>query len=392
MIQRSELSPRRIHAGCVLLACAVFMSAMSACIGGVFRVCTPGGPNGPLPTPSQAEPVRPETEKPYSFALLVTGPSADLVRADGLGLDRNAVIFYEHQFGRYPRIFQGRTEHGGIPQLGNLNEHLRKVRRDIEREIPDADWEGLAIIDYESRPVLWREMRWDYKRLSRGIVRQNNPEFTDEQVEAEAKRQYEEANRRWYIATIELAKALRPNARWGYFAVPTTRDKDELDELSWLVEHSDVLYSAVYAREYGVLRTPANKDESEAHKLMDRVGRATRFHGELAEKAENKPAIFMITRVAYDDVNATYKNAPLNPEDARSLVVGPYLSGMEGTIFWDYVPTPQRAAEITRALEPLAPLIAEVRQRDAQERARRQQEQAQEQDQEPAEAPRTGGP
>ena len=43
----------------------------------------------------------------------------------------------------------GTTINGGLPQLGNLTEHLNQVRKDIAIQLPDPNFSGYAVIDWE---------------------------------------------------------------------------------------------------------------------------------------------------------------------------------------------------------------------------------------------------
>lgn len=51
-----------------------------------------------------------------------------------------------------------------ILQRANLTNHLLKVRSDIKESIPNPDFDGLAIIDYEKWRPIW-EHNWYTKRI-----------------------------------------------------------------------------------------------------------------------------------------------------------------------------------------------------------------------------------
>ena len=63
----------------------------------------------------------------------------------------------------------------------DLGQHLRKARKDIERKIPDPNYEGLAVIDWEQWRPLW-DTNWDpkkiYKVKSVELVRSRHPDWT----------------------------------------------------------------------------------------------------------------------------------------------------------------------------------------------------------------------
>lgn len=117
----------------------------------------------------------------------------------------------------FPGIYENGTfRNGGVPQQGNLKAHLEKFRNDVDRQIPDEENSGLAIIDFE----LWRPVYRQnfgkfqpYKDTSVKLVRDANPLFTKEECDAEANRLFTEFARTFMTTTIELGKQLRPNAK-----------------------------------------------------------------------------------------------------------------------------------------------------------------------------------
>lgn len=92
------------------------------------------------------------------------------------------MIFYEPDIGLYPWCDSGPNDatnkcqnpiNGGVPQKLNMVEHLAKVRLDVARAIPNEDYDGLAIIDFERwRPLF--DLNWTnrnvYKQYSTKLV------------------------------------------------------------------------------------------------------------------------------------------------------------------------------------------------------------------------------
>ena len=62
-----------------------------------------------------------------------------------------------------------------------MNEHLRKARLDILNRIPDENFSGLAVIDWEPWRPVW-ETNWATKRIykvrSVELVRSKHPHWT----------------------------------------------------------------------------------------------------------------------------------------------------------------------------------------------------------------------
>lgn len=112
---------------------------------------------------------------------------------------------------------------GGVPQQGDLNEHLFVFRKHIDELIPDSNNDGLAVIDFESwRPVYRQNFctLQPYRDLSEQIERRRHPFFLNTRIESEASKRFEESGRTFMEASIELAKKMRPNAKWGYYGLP----------------------------------------------------------------------------------------------------------------------------------------------------------------------------
>ncbi|XP_063633226.1 uncharacterized protein LOC134804199 [Cydia splendana] len=173
--------------------------------------------------------------------------------------------------GLFPAILQEessgklRTRNGGVPQEGDLDEHLTAFRFVLDQAIPDTDFSGIGIIDFESWRPVFRQNSWGvltpYRNLSLHIERQRHPLWTNSMIEREAKRRFERAGREFMQATVALARLLRPQAKWGYYGFPycfnmagskpvetcPTIVQQENDQISWLWTESTALYPSVYS-------------------------------------------------------------------------------------------------------------------------------------------------
>ncbi|XP_050314874.1 hyaluronidase Tab y 2.0101-like isoform X2 [Anthonomus grandis grandis] len=151
---------------------------------------------------------------------------------------------------------------GGVPQEGNLTLHLEVLQESITAQIPNENYSGLAIIDFESWRPIFRQ-HWGsislYKDVSIDIERQKHPTWNDNLLTKEATRRLEEAGRTFMEESLNLAKELRPNGLWGYYHYPysytngseesvSKQVQIENDRISWLWKDSDVFYPSVYMR------------------------------------------------------------------------------------------------------------------------------------------------
>ncbi|XP_026331223.1 uncharacterized protein LOC113238609 isoform X2 [Hyposmocoma kahamanoa] len=154
------------------------------------------------------------------------------------------------------------VRNGGVPQEGDLKLHLNEFKKRMDESI-DKDFNGVGVIDFESwRPILRQNFGnlAPYKNFSYDIERDNHPWWFEKTIKAEAKRRFETAGKQFMQQTLELAKQLRPNALWGYYAYPYCfnmgRDMQERcsnvvqkenDEISWLWKQSTALFPSVYS-------------------------------------------------------------------------------------------------------------------------------------------------
>ncbi|KAF7626029.1 Hyaluronidase [Meloidogyne graminicola] len=156
------------------------------------------------------------------------------------------VIFYEQQLGLYPYLeFNEEINNlnnnntikyinGGLPQNVNLNEHLEKAKNDILKAIPDPEFSGPAIIDYEKWRPEW-SLNWSIRRI-----------YQLESIKE--------------IIKIYPGRKLRPKALWGFYDTPLCNyDAGEQlpygclemfrkhnDKLWWLYAEVSSLYSSIY--------------------------------------------------------------------------------------------------------------------------------------------------
>ncbi|KAK2861983.1 hypothetical protein Q5P01_001516 [Channa striata] len=179
----------------------------------------------------------------------------------------NITIFYAEKLGLYPRYsIQGVAINGGVPQNASLDEHLRVASENIETFIPDRNFQGLAVVDWESWRPLW-ERNWDTKQVyweaSRALVRSKHPDWTPAQVEAEARVKFELAGRKFMERTLIMGQKKRPNGLWGFYGFPNCYnyyseksknytgecpaiEMERNNKLLWLWNISSGLYPDIY--------------------------------------------------------------------------------------------------------------------------------------------------
>lgn len=176
-------------------------------------------------------------------------------------------IFYSDKLGFYPHYTEKNTSvNGGVPQNFSVHDHLLQAYADLEKNIPDKNFSGLAVVDWESWRPLW-ERNWEKKEVyhegSRALVRAKHPDWKPEQIEAQAKKDFEGAAQVFMEQTIKLGRGERPGGLWGFYGFPCcynyqykknetyTGECPPLDvirnnNLSWLWNVSTALYPDIY--------------------------------------------------------------------------------------------------------------------------------------------------
>nr|WJJ70397.1 venom protein U-MPTX.13-30 [Megalopyge opercularis] len=183
---------------------------------------------------------------------------------------RGEAIALLYDPGSFPALFLNestgkfRFRNGGVPQEGDMDKHLAAFKKFLEVSVPDPEFSGLGVIDFESWRPIFRQnsgVLIPYRNISWEIERKRHPSWTEEQIKDEAKKRFEEAGEKYMFETLSLAKKLRPRALWGYYAYPYCFNMGshhmfescaknvpaENDRLSWLWKDSLALYPSVYS-------------------------------------------------------------------------------------------------------------------------------------------------
>ena len=130
--------------------------------------------------------------------------------------------------GIFPTIGADGTEvNGGVPQNGNLTAHLDQLNAQLPMWIPDPEWEGNAVFDFEAWTTVWAQNtnpdNWHgarYQQKSIALVKAANPAWPAAKVEAAAKEAFETAATEWFVKSLEAGRKLRPKAKWGFYGLP----------------------------------------------------------------------------------------------------------------------------------------------------------------------------
>ena len=160
----------------------------------------------------------------------------------------------EYSIGDWPSLWPNGTVYanGGIPQAANLTRHLAQVRADIERLFPSPDHAGIVSIDWE----VWSP--WLDPRDTSAYATQSFNRAGGDKAAAVAA--WNASSLEFLVRTLEVAKQMRPHARWAYYGmvgcaakwdVATGRCADEIrqrnDALAPLWSAGTALMPSIYS-------------------------------------------------------------------------------------------------------------------------------------------------
>ncbi|KAG5879499.1 hypothetical protein JTB14_004725 [Gonioctena quinquepunctata] len=210
------------------------------------------------------------------------------------------VILYDP--GVFPAIMKDGPKtflrNGGVPQEGNLTKHLERFGALLEELIPNSHFSGIGIIDFESWRPIFRQnfgILSEYRILSISIEQRKNPFRPYAWIEKSAKNRFESSAREFMEKTLLLAKKLRPNATWGYYAYPYCFNKspnnmqqkcpkeviEENNRLKWLFNNEDNFHPSIYLDNLRL--TESDKIQmiegrmDESHRIMKQIRKKTQL-------------------------------------------------------------------------------------------------------------------
>lgn len=325
------------------------------------------------PSPSDPQP----TTGPYQvfWAAGNTPPSNGEPAQDWVGnmsfgdvpVRRDIFVLYESEGGLFP--------YAGIQQVESdpdwMRRHFLKLQHSINWYLPDPNQGGYGAIDYEEFEPCWslltnipsnqgpaaRDM--DFKDDWRDYIRQSRPQAlvgvpTDRQ-EAVFESTYNDAIRRFYVATINECKRLRPNMRWGFYLFPprtyygmlTASGRAEWASkttpyLGWLYDAQDAFFPDVYSLLYTVAdRQPDMYIQEDA---LWQFQEYIRWNITQAVQLANGKPVIAFVYLRYHPNAHHYVDQFLNDVNLENSFSLPKQYGAAGVALWEAIGSRERAA------------------------------------------------
>eukprot|EP01052_Picozoa_sp_SAG31_P033162 SAG31_NODE_3713_length_3957_cov_3.801452_4_plen_322_part_00 len=203
--------------------------------------------------------------------------------------------------------------------------------------------QGNAVLDFEKWCPLWEYTDPEYRTLSIDRVKTAHPDWPAANVTAEAKQEFEAAALEWFVRSLELAKAVRPLAFWGYYGFP----KVEMWVDSWheltlqqqpLVDASTALYPDIYLHLPSASEAPHSvRDQQLAH-----VNVTVKVAVKMARRVRGGPVPPVYPFASVFNLKANFDNGKyhhprtelLSPSQAPYEFLWPYSFGARGIVIW----------------------------------------------------------
>ena len=129
------------------------------------------------------------------------GSAADVKQWGMIGLNRS---FCQGPWGMPELPFEGKLWgqnvsapfNGGVPQAADIAVILKETMAGIEAHIPDPDWDGLGMFDFEAWTPIWENndtpasINWHsqrYHNYSIALVKAKHPSWSAQQLEAQVR-------------------------------------------------------------------------------------------------------------------------------------------------------------------------------------------------------------
>ena len=235
---------------------------------------------------------------------------------------------------------------GGIPQRGDLQLALDHFDQRIPYRIPNPEWSGIAYLDFERGwwPN-WEKSKKRYHTASKNLVRTAHPLWTEDQIEEQAKIEFEAGARILFEEGLTHIKQMRPNAILGYYYIPykdygcnephcpngagVSTDIKELHDAipwywEWLRDNNGFMNPSLY------MNFKSSVGENTEARNIDFITQMIEEAKRLSNQFGNIPVLPYVWWQYHN--NSSYTDQPLEPTDAYIQFILPGLVGADGLL------------------------------------------------------------
>lgn len=300
-------------------------------IGVRFALCATGVVAGMVYQPAfgQSE-VRRQN---YQMVLQATGDWSGNYQPEGIGFHDNTVVLYDYEASCINELG---------PEYVDMECHIDALTSAIERKIPEG-FTGIAILDFESWPLsLYNKNYEEFREIRIQAQLQLHPEFTYKQAEDLAAEIYLPYVQEFYLRSLEIARAMRPEASWGYYSniyadrwSPQNATRRWVNDQSlWLWDEVDVLCPYGYT---GVDESDPRHETIEAL-VIDKTREAVRIAELVRDRTGKRPLVltYLNPRIVYWGISG-HEGDWLTPEQMHNHILGAWVGGSDGFVLWQSV-------------------------------------------------------
>ena len=302
-----------------------------------------------------------ERSKPFVMLWNVTTDAWDLQSGEkkdwtnmvdfgGVPMVKDIVVLYEHRLGHFPR--EGPQQFAYNAAM--LARHVSKVREDLIRQIPDPDYDGIAVIDYEGWVPWWEINTPEIKRNWREFLESRSPNplhgLTGPDEERVLRTTFVAVVKEFLIATIDACRETRPNAKWSMYDYPCSyggtaavydnpganKYRDRNDELQWLWDRFDVFTPSLYSWR-ATVPEGAPRDKRYEYTPQEHRAFLTALVAESVRLAEGKPVYTYFWPRYLPTAGPRYEDRWFNDVTLDVFFQAVHGSDADGVIIWDNI-------------------------------------------------------
>ncbi len=290
-----------------------------------------------------ADPVEPYDGPRYLWTR--SGKSGKKVDLGSAPIAENIIIIYEHWFPESPFYWRDQVLGGGIPQLADLEAHKASIGKVLDKHIPDRNFDGWVVLDYEELVPDWESAAEEARHDSLALVVERHGRMSKRETERIAEEEYEAAAGEFLLTTLRMCQDLRPKAKIGFFGLMSVYNSRihnfEISDAGMaLIDEVDVFYPSFYARKKSVddSRRPG-KDEWKAKTYRYKIKREM---GMMADVAGDRPMI-VFTWLLYHNLNERYGLTPVAKRDLEIMFTEPFKHGADAIAVWGHADDDRQA-------------------------------------------------
>jgi hyaluronoglucosaminidase len=271
-------------------------------------------------------------------------------------IKRDTYVLYESWLGLFPYAGVHLTDQGDY-----MARHIAEVARDVVVIIPDANFSGYGVIDYETWFPVWsrldnvksdkpadakdRDFKDDWEDHMKANRARELAGLSGEAYQQKLASTYNAAAKRFYLETLRECKRLRPKTKWGFYGYPyreyfvdyapfSSKWKEiNSNDTAWLFEAVDVVFPTVYP----LFKTVDGRPGPRQNTLADNAKYITGNVQEAIRVARGKPVMPFVMFKHHPNAGPDEVGKWVSDAVIRQMLELPKQAGAQGVMMWDCI-------------------------------------------------------